>query len=480
MPASLLRVLTGLLTCLLVAAPTSASAVPPSPLVWDHAVPDPSVVRGGPGYVVVATGALAYRRQSPDGLTWAETTPALAYLPAWAVSGDLWASDLAKIQGKWVLYYAAPVLGLGRMGRCIGVAVAASPVDPFVPVGDRPLVCPGRALTPRAHDTVDGGRGLPKLGAIDPSLHVEGRKRYLLYKVDGVPSEIRMVQLKPSGLALAGKGRSKGHSRTLLRADQVVENPVIVKRKRTYYLFTSVGYFGDCGYQTVWRKSRSLTKWKGRPQKLLTRHRTGLCGPGGADIVTSGRAALVYFAAWTCGLTPLPCAADFRAHEAEVPALRALYGARLRFNRRGRPVVDKWLVGIQAPRRSREHLRGQRGDSDRAGARGERLDRDRKGEKTESRRSRRSPGQPASRDERRHDRSGPHRAGARKADADRSGPSKAAKSTKAGKAGKAGKTTRRAGQHTRRKDVARHDRDRSRPRDRAGRRDGSRPGRSHR
>lgn len=376
MPTFLLA-LAGLLTSLLVAVPASASAapVPPSPLVWDHAVADPSVVRGGPGYVVVATGALAYRRESADGLTWVESTPALAYLPTWAVSGDLWASDMAKIQGKWVLYYAAPVLGLGRMGRCIGVAVAAGPLDPFVPVGDRPLICPDRAITPRAHDTVRGGRGLPKLGAIDPSLHVEGRKRYLLYKVDGVPSEIRMVQLKPSGLGLAGKGRSKGHSRTLLRAHQVVENPVIVKRKGTYYLFTSVGYFGDCGYQTVWRRSKSLTRWKGRPQKLLTQYRTGLCGPGGADIVTSGKAALVYFAAWTCSMTPLPCGPEFRAHQADEPALRSLYAAKLRFTRRGRPVVDKWLVGLPAPRRFRDDLRGGQRD----GVRRERADADRAG-----------------------------------------------------------------------------------------------------
>ena len=39
--------------------------------------------------------------------------PALAALPAWATGPLVWAADLAPVGDRWLLYYSAPVLGLG-------------------------------------------------------------------------------------------------------------------------------------------------------------------------------------------------------------------------------------------------------------------------------------------------------------------------------------------------------------------------------
>lgn len=71
---------------------------------------------------------------------------------------------------------------------------------------------------------------------------------------------------------------------------------------------------------------------------MLTRRSTGLCGPGGADIVASmnGRIDL-FFHAWVCGGTQQPCNGYPRTIHGRFP-LRALYAVRVHFNKRGWPV----------------------------------------------------------------------------------------------------------------------------------------------
>jgi arabinan endo-1,5-alpha-L-arabinosidase len=313
-------------------------------------VPDPSIAQTkGKHYVVVGTGEQVLRLSSNNGRRWRLATPALLTRPTWArPTGSIWASDIVRLRGRWVLYYAAPVRGLGINGRCIGVAVARVPTGRFRPTGSAPLVCPPDARTPLAEDPVlDAGHAeptFPTTGAIDPSLFQDRSGTWLLYKTDGVPSSIRIVPLTANGLEVAGG------SRAILASTGVVENPVMLRRGAFYYLFTSVGDYTTCSYATVYRRSRHLLSWSGHSRALLTQRMTHLCGPGGADLLVRGRGRTaevsVYFHGWVCQGTGRPCRDPFHAwagQEDHRQPIRALYAMTVDFTKRQFPVRGSWI-----------------------------------------------------------------------------------------------------------------------------------------
>ena len=111
------------------------------------------------GLVAAATGpGNAIRAAAPGPVgPFVDLSPAFESWPSWAVPNkDVWAPDLAKVGGRWLMFYAVRVTDLGTEGRCIAVAAAPTPDATFHPVGDRPLVCPANAQTPRAEDRVRG------------------------------------------------------------------------------------------------------------------------------------------------------------------------------------------------------------------------------------------------------------------------------------------------------------------------------------
>lgn len=329
-----------LTTALLVALGSGAQAAV-SPLVFHHPMPDPSITQGpNHRYVAVATGPNVMRAVSRDGHVWHTVRSALAHRPRWArTTGAIWASDIVHLGHRWLLYFAAPVDGPGGATyHCIGVAVSRTSTGTFHNVGRAPLVCPPRTSAPPAQDTMrDVGQkrlGIPSSGAIDPSLFVQRQGVYLLYKTDGIPSSIRILKLRRNGLRAWGVP-----SKTLLASGGTVENPMLFRHGSFFYLFTSINDYGTCSYATVVRRSHSLTHWAGHaPRPVLTRRGTGLCGPGGADVVASmnGRIDL-FFHAWVCGGAGQPCNGHPSTVDGRLP-LRALYGMRVRFNKRGWPV----------------------------------------------------------------------------------------------------------------------------------------------
>jgi arabinan endo-1,5-alpha-L-arabinosidase len=339
-----------LLLAVVVALTAPAAMAQVRPLV-NGDVPDPSIAQTkAKRYVVVGTGQQVLRLSSNNGRRWRLASPALLTRPTWArPRGSIWASDIVQLRGRWVLYYAAPVRGMSSSGRCIGVAVARYPTGRFRPVGTAPLVCPPDADAPRAADPVlDPGRSEPTLpmhGAIDPSLFRAPSGNWLLYKTDGRPSSIRIVPLTRDGIRVAGG------SRQLLASGNVVENPVMLKRGRFFYLFMSVGDYTTCGYKTVYRRSANLLSWTGaRSRPILSKPKTHLCGPGGADVLVQGRGAKakvsLYFHGWVCRGTGRPCREPFHAwagREDYRSPVRALYGTRLRFTKRKLAVRDSWI-----------------------------------------------------------------------------------------------------------------------------------------
>ena len=227
-PVVPLVVLLALLAGALPGAAAAADPGRPRPvLLGDFA--DPAVTVLGSGYVGFSTGSLVPRAVSsrPRG-AWRAAGRGLVRIPSWShADGDVWASDVARVGGWWLLYFAAPVRGIGEYGRCIGVARSRTALGGFVPVGGRPLVCPSYAKAPAAGDDVpQPDRSLPRAGVIDPSLFVEDGRPSLLYKTDRIPSSIRVVPLTRSGLRVAGD------SVELMRHDGVLENPVVVQAAR--------------------------------------------------------------------------------------------------------------------------------------------------------------------------------------------------------------------------------------------------------
>lgn len=326
--------LVGLLGPMAGAAPATARAPYPDPILTSERTGDPSVVPTLNGRVMVATGPLLRRARWDPGEGWRWISAPLSRLPHWAAArGDVWAADLARFGDQWVLYYSAPVRGLGPTGRCIGMATAPTAYDRFQPVDARPLVCFPRAATPTAYDTVPAKGGLPRHGLIDPSVFVDDDATpYLLYKTDGRPSSIRLLPLAADGLRPADGAIST----ELVRAGWVMENPVVVHRGDYYHLFTSEDIWSKCSYRTVWRRSTDLLTWPLRPRRVLLSRATtnGLCGPGGADVlVDPARPArpLMYFHGWVLDRGLRPPDPPFVAGPPGRPAHRVLYGARLRF-----------------------------------------------------------------------------------------------------------------------------------------------------
>jgi hypothetical protein len=110
-------------------------------------------------------------------------------------------------------------------------------------------------------------------------------------------------------------------------------------------MLASEGDWTRCGYRTRWMRSTSLLDWSAAEVgMLLDKDGTGVCGPGGADLVEGrdGR-TLVFLHGWTCRGTTDPCAGTGKwDHKPRQRGRRALYAATLGWVG-GLPAVTGWL-----------------------------------------------------------------------------------------------------------------------------------------
>jgi beta-xylosidase len=311
---------------------------------------DPTVARYPGGWVAVSTGPGAPRATAPQpGGPWQNIPSALTTQPSWALTGRYWASDLVQVNGLWLLYFSAEVAGLGLDGRCVGVATATDPTGAFVP-DERPLVCPKQAVAPRAYDRIKRrDRGMPRDGVIDPEYFRDrGGKGYLMYRTQGTPSSIRIVKLPPDGRPGTGKARSS----ELVRRNGVIENPTMARRGRQYVLLTSEGDFGECSYKTTYRRSAKITDFsRSKRGVLVDSRKSGLCGPGGADL---GRGAsgepMLFFHAWTCPELGGNCPGGNNYDRNNTyDARRSMFAASLRFTSRQAPKIEAYVAPILPP-----------------------------------------------------------------------------------------------------------------------------------
>ena len=325
----------------------------PAPLMWSRSFADPTVVESRVGYVGAATAPnLNISRAQADAGPWnVIATPALTRRPGWAASAELWAPDIQRAPGGWLMYYAAPIAGADENSRCIGVAYSKKSFGPFTPIGNAPLVCPVVPGVPRAGDTpptkVLGKRSQTR-GVIDPSSFIGNKgQRFLVYRTQGQPSSIRLVKLSERGRRI----QTGQVSMFLTNNPGIEENPVITRHDDKWVMFTSVGWFGHCGYRTYWRRTNDFRDWSRATPTLLLSTANNMCGPGGADVVQlrDGRTQL-FFHAWTCYRERYPCPADWNKDRPQKrKGVRALYGVNLRWSAASRPRIESWIGGVLPP-----------------------------------------------------------------------------------------------------------------------------------
>jgi hypothetical protein len=123
--------------------------------------------------------------------------------PDWVAPDDdaIWAPAAARIDDRFVLYFAASAAGAGDAPlKCLGAAISPSPAGPFAPL-PQPLHC------------------TPDYWSIDPYPVTDGQHWYLLWRQeDGahVTGRIVAARLSHDGLALAGSTRAHPARRQLL------------------------------------------------------------------------------------------------------------------------------------------------------------------------------------------------------------------------------------------------------------------------
>ena len=223
-----------------VAAPTSSPASPSpatgyaNPVMVNDA-PDPSVIRGDDGafyaYTTQAYHDVEFTTlpilRSTDLVTWELVGDAFAgdARPSWIIpgsgNGDVWAPHIARIGGKYLLYYSASSASTLSFG--IGVAVADSPTGPFRDLGEPLLTGPG-------------------FTTIDPFVLDDDGDLYLYWGSAGDPLWVQ--PLAPDGLSLTGE-RTAVLETSGQPYESLIEGPWVVKRDGYYHLM----YSGDncCG-----------------------------------------------------------------------------------------------------------------------------------------------------------------------------------------------------------------------------------------
>lgn len=256
--------------------------------IYEHNAPDPVMVQDGSEFYTYTTQSFYGDKKvrvpvlrSSDLVEWEFAGDALASRPAWALKGprsDFWAPHVVRNGEDFLLYFSARHRVTKSLA--IGVAVAGSPLGPFVDKG-RPLL-KGSGFT-----------------TIDPFVLAAGDASYMYWGSGGQP--IRAQQLSADGLRLVGDAV------TVLRPDPsreyegLVEGPWIIERDGYFYLF----YSGDrCCYDSahyavmVARSTDPLSRFKRHAHNPILEQNTAFRAPGhnSSFVDAAGRHWMLYHA----------------------------------------------------------------------------------------------------------------------------------------------------------------------------------------
>lgn len=230
-------------------------------------VHDPVIAREGTNYYLFSTGLgngpgrLIASRTSPDLVNWTQAKPVFEQIPAWALQAipgatNLWAPDIALVNGRWRLYYSVSTFGSNR--SAIGLATSAT-------------------LEPSARDYGWRDEGLvlrstekSNFNAIDPNFIQDRDGRHWL-ALGSFWSGLKLFALdtktgKPldptaQPIAIASRPAPAG-------APAPVEAPFIIDHGGWYWQFASYDYCckgAASTYYTVVGRSKAITgPYRGR------------------------------------------------------------------------------------------------------------------------------------------------------------------------------------------------------------------------
>lgn len=274
---------------------TRTTAVPRALHLATEDLPDPNVLPVEGGYFIYSTNARGVHVPVVYSTDLAEFTligDAMPVLPRWVRPGFTWAPEVAKIAGRYVLYFTARMRG--TRVQVIGVATAEQPEGPFVATG-APLI-----------SMQDLG------GAIDPAvLSTRDGQHYLYWKNDGnavkQATHLWGAELSVDGLALMSTPAP------LLTASEpwehgLVEAPQVIEEGGVFHLLYSCAAYFDESYAVGHANGLSpLGPFeKHRPAPILATHGQ-VAGPGHSHAfrTASGQWQLAYHA-WESGRCGYP------------------------------------------------------------------------------------------------------------------------------------------------------------------------------
>lgn len=207
--------------------------------VVNKSLPDPTIVKAEDGlFYLYATENIRNVpiHRSSDLVNWeyAGTAFTDATRPNFEPKGGIWAPDISRVNGKYVLHYSMSVWG-GEWTCGIGVATADQPEGPFTD-----------------HGKMFRSNEIDVQNSIDPFYIEEDGVKYLFW---GSFRGIYAIELTDNALAIkpgAEKRRVAGTA---------YEGTYIHKRNGYYYLFASIGSCCEglnSTYTTVVGRSKSL------------------------------------------------------------------------------------------------------------------------------------------------------------------------------------------------------------------------------
>jgi hypothetical protein len=251
----------------------------------DRNFPDPSFIHVDGTYYAFSTGngfpvASAPSIRGP----WTVLGKSMPTRPSWTVQPATgtwdWAPDVfRRDDGRFVMYYTAHDRASDR--QCIGTAISDSPAGPYVDTASRPQICPSNGrhvLDPSPFTKLDG-------------------THWIIYNEEG--GHIRATRMTADRLRNAGEAPI-----TLISRSTIIEAPVILRSGPRLVMFTSRNHYNDgCRYKTEAFVSVGLNPgtWTSVGD-VLSHGNTGLCGPGGADLLKVGGKTWIMFHAWRCNV----------------------------------------------------------------------------------------------------------------------------------------------------------------------------------
>ncbi|MDA8365873.1 MAG: family 43 glycosylhydrolase [Actinomycetota bacterium] len=154
---------------------------------------------------------------------------AMPQLPAWS-SGWIWSVDVSRSGGMYVMWFTSQANDVympnGVLAKCIGEAIASSPLGPFVPQPE-PAIC-------------------QQWGSLDPQTFTDSNgSRWLIWKADlnsdnlaHIPTTIWSQRLSSDGQTLVGSPTQIAVASQPWE-NKLIEAPQLVEHDGHYYLFFS-------------------------------------------------------------------------------------------------------------------------------------------------------------------------------------------------------------------------------------------------